>query len=232
MPKHVMNVVTFTGDAKKVREVLEGIQSDKYGYGSIDFNKIVPMPMELNIESSLKTSEGLKAYKDFVYMYTAFGKRTEKELLDIPKEKEEVFLKTREDMDRQAWGLGRQAYRNELKFGVPTWYEWRRDHWGTKRNAYGYDRGCGLLEYNKISFETAWYCPIELIQKISEQYPHVTVKIEWATEMARNAEGRQEYKDGKFESEYYPETREEQNEFSDRIWEEGAVMQNGMDLTL
>lgn len=131
MPNHVMNVVTFNGSNKRVQGILEAIKADEIGYGSIDFNKIDPMPTELNIESGSKTNEGLKYYKDFVYVYTAFAKRTKDELLNIPKEKEGIFLRIRKDIDRKAWELGRQAYRNELKYGAPTWYEWTNKHCGT-----------------------------------------------------------------------------------------------------
>ena len=86
MPNHVMNIVTFNGSNKKMQEILEDIKDDEIGYGSIDFNKIELMPTELNIESGSKTNEGLKYYKDFVYVYTAFTKRTKDELLNIPKE--------------------------------------------------------------------------------------------------------------------------------------------------
>ena len=126
--------------------------------------------------------------------------------------------------------LGRQAYRNELKYGAPTWYEWTNKHWGTKWNAYGYDGGCGLIEDNKISFETAWGSPKELIQKLSEKYPGVTIEVEWAVEFSGSGEGRYEYKDGKLESEYYPETEKEQSEFSDRVWAEGYSAGIGMEL--
>ena len=226
MPNHVMNVVTFNGSKKKVQEILEEIKDDEIGCGSIDFNKIDPMPTELNIESGSKTNEGLKYYKDFVYVYTAFAKRTKDELLNIPKEKEEIFLRVRKDIDRKAWELGRQAYRNELKYGAPTWYEWTNMHWGTKWNAYGYDGGCGLIEDNKISFETAWSSPKELIQKLSEKYPDVKIEVEWAVEFFGSGEGRYEYKDGKLESEYYPETEKEQSEFSNRVWKEGYGAQS------
>lgn len=91
MPNHVMNVVTFNGSNKSVQEILEEIKDDEIGYGSIDFNKIDPMPTELNIESGSKTNEGLKYYKDFVYVYTACEKRTKEDLLNIPKEKEDAF---------------------------------------------------------------------------------------------------------------------------------------------
>ena len=227
MPNHVMNVVKFNGSNKRVQEILEEIKDDEIGYGSINFNKVVPMPTELNIESGSKTNEGLKYYKDFVYVYTAFEKRTKEDLLNIPKEKEEAFLKVRKDIDRKAWELGRQAYRNELKYGAPTWHEWTNKHWGTKWNAYGYDGGCGLMEDNKISFETAWDTPKELIQKLSEKYPDVKIEVEWAVEFMGSGEGRYEYKNGELKSEYYPETEKEQCEFSNRIWEEGYGVQSG-----
>ena len=87
-----------------------------------------------------------------------------------------------------------------------------------------------MIEDNKISFETAWCSPKELIQKLSEKYPGVTIEVEWAVESIGNGEGRYEYKNGKLQSEYYPETEKEQSEFSDRVWEEGYSAGVGMEL--
>ena len=42
MPNHVTNVLTLHGDAARVREVLEAVRQDRLG--SVDFNKILPMP--------------------------------------------------------------------------------------------------------------------------------------------------------------------------------------------
>ena len=64
-----------------------------------DFNTILPMPESLNIEVGSRTEKGLKAYKDFVYVYT-FAGTEEKDLLNIPKEKEEIFLRSRQDIRR------------------------------------------------------------------------------------------------------------------------------------
>ena len=49
-------------------------------------------------------------------------------------------------------------------------------------------------------------------------------------EFAGSGEGRYEYKGGKLESEYYPETEKEQSEFSDRVWAEGYSAGIGMEL--
>ena len=44
MPNHVTNIVRVSGDPEKVKAMFEDIKDDKIGLGSIDFNKVIPMP--------------------------------------------------------------------------------------------------------------------------------------------------------------------------------------------
>ena len=44
MPNHVENIVTLSGDEQEIRRMLERIKSDELGVGTVDFNKIIPMP--------------------------------------------------------------------------------------------------------------------------------------------------------------------------------------------
>jgi len=44
MPNYIHNEVRFSGNQKEVDEVLEFIKNEELGLGSIDFNKIVPIP--------------------------------------------------------------------------------------------------------------------------------------------------------------------------------------------
>lgn len=44
MPNHISNKVKFVGLVEEVKEVLEFIRNDEEGVGTIDFNKITPMP--------------------------------------------------------------------------------------------------------------------------------------------------------------------------------------------
>ena len=44
MPNHVKNVLTLVGDEEKIKELLEAVKNDEYGIGTIDFEKIIPMP--------------------------------------------------------------------------------------------------------------------------------------------------------------------------------------------
>ena len=62
MPNYVENVIRLKGDEQKIREMLEAVKSDKCGLGTIDFNKIIPMPESLKIECGTRTDRGLKAY--------------------------------------------------------------------------------------------------------------------------------------------------------------------------
>ena len=231
MQNNVMNIVSFDCDSKKAKKILEEIKDDEIGYGSIDFNKVVPMPKDLDIDSGVETNNGLRFYEEFVSVYTAYQERTKEELLNIPEEKETIFLRQRNDICFKEWELGRQAYRNTLKYGAPTWYEWRNKNWGTKWNAYGFDLGCGLIEDNKISFETVYGSPVKLIQKLSQKYPDVGIEVEWASGTAGSGEGRYLCKNGAFESKYFFETEKDQSEFSERVWAEGNYAPNNiMDL--
>ena len=66
MPNHVTNVLTLHGEPDQIRAMLEAIRYDDLGIGSVDFNKIIPMPERLNIEAGSQTSAGLKAYQNFI----------------------------------------------------------------------------------------------------------------------------------------------------------------------
>lgn len=44
MPNHVTNVLTIVGDKDIVAKMHEAVKNDKYGLGTIDFNKVVPIP--------------------------------------------------------------------------------------------------------------------------------------------------------------------------------------------
>lgn len=123
MPNHVINLINLKGDKNKIAEMLEAIKTDEFGIGSVDFEKVIPMPESLRIECGSKTTKGLRAYKDFVEVCTFDGANADMDLLNIPEEKEKRFLSMRTDIKMDEWELGRQAFRNEKMYGEPTWYE-------------------------------------------------------------------------------------------------------------
>ena len=222
MPNHVVNHISLQGDPEKIRSMLEAIKSDELGIGSVDFNKIIPMPKSLNIEAGSRTDRGLQAYRDFIDVYT-FARSindTAKALENIPVESEEVFLRQRTDIRRDEWELGRTAWHNIREYGAPTWYDWCVTNWGTKWNAYGYDEnGTDYHDGDSLCFQTAWSAPHPILEKLTEMFPEIELEHEWADEDIGQNCGRRSYKDGKRIEEYYPENETEAIEFACRAWD-------------
>lgn len=217
MPNHVTNSITFKGEEDRILAMLEAVKSDKYGRGSIDFNKLVPRPSSLDIEAGSNTYEGLKAYKGFIEVYKLKGKVTKKELLTIPEEKEKIFLTMRNDIPMKQWELGRAAYRNLLQYGAPTWYEWDIQNWGTKWNAYGYEEGADYSQSKELRFDTACSAPHPILKKLSQRYPDIEITHEWADEDIGINCGRRKYLAGEIKEQFIPHSEKEAKEFAARV---------------
>lgn len=157
MPNHVQNIITLKGDEKKIREMLEAIKNDDYGLGTVDFNKVIPMP---------------------------------------------------ESCD---------------------WYEWSISNWGTKWNAYGYDKNTDYSNNENLYFQTAWSAPHPVLEKLTEIFPDIEFEHEWADEDIGQNCGRYSYTGGERIEEYYPENEAEAIEFACRIWDYDPAE---LDLTL
>lgn len=56
-------------------------------------------------------------------------------------------------------------------------YEWCCNHWGTKWNAYEI-----AVDYDTISFQTAWSTPHPIFEELSKRMPGVTIEVEYADE--------------------------------------------------
>lgn len=219
MPNHVMNVLTLRGEPEQLLQLMESVKYDRLGAGSVDFNKIIPMPETLDIEAGSRTDRGLKFYRAFVEVYTLGGTCNMDRLAMIPKESEEIFLRQRADIPVDEWELGKTAWNNLQRYGAPTWYEWCTQHWGTKWNSYGYDEGargdadCGLR------FQTAWSAPHPVLQKLTEQFLNVEIAHRWADEdLGRNC-GQRIYYGGSCIEAYYPEAYAEGLSFAAELWE-------------
>ena len=210
MPNHVTNVLTLHGESEQIRAMLEAIRYDGLGIGSVDFNKIIPMPERLNIEAGSQTSAGLKAYQNFIEVYTLGGTIHQDDLGNIPRKSEEVFFRQRSDIRPREWKLGKAAWNNIRLYGAPTWYEWCNQHWGTKWNSYGY--GEAKVDYQEgdaLNFLTAWSAPHPVMEKLAEMFPNVEIEHEWADEDIGHNCGRYRYQNGVRIEEWFPETERE-----------------------
>ena len=216
-----MNHLHLSGDQQRIDELLKSVKGED---SVLDFNKIIPMPESLNIECGSRTDRGLKAYKDFVYVYT-FAGTEEKDLLNIPKEKEDAFLRARQDIRRDEWELGRTAFQNEQKYGASSWYDWRINNWGSKWSAYNTE----IVEDNTIEFNTAWSDVKPIILALSEKFPDVEMKYQWSDEDIGCNMGDVTFKDGEcVDSIEFEACSKEAFEFAAEMWglnleEEGLV---------
>ena len=220
MPNHVENHIEFNGDKQQIDAMLKKIGSDKYGIGTIDFKKIISMPETLNIEAGSRTDHGLKAYREFIEVYTAGRSYNEalKALENIPTESENAFLRQRTDIKRDEWELGKTAWQNIQKYGAPTWYEWSITNWGTKWNAYGYEEGTDYSACDELTFQTAWSAPHPILRKLSEMFPEIVFKHRWADEDIGMNCGERFYLGGEKIDEFIPEGIRA-TEFALEVWD-------------
>ena len=230
MRNHVTNRIQVSGPSEIIAEMLERVKDDKLGLGTVDFNKIIPMPEPLNIVAGSRTDEGLQLYKDFVEVYI-IGESLQGidpmcvDTLSIPQKSEDAFLEYRKEhvkpIDPEVWKLGKTAYQNIRQFGSPTWYEWSIQHWGTKWNAYDYeedhDYAEDFNESNELRFQTAWNAPGPIMSKLAEMFPQLTFEHRWADEDLGKNCGRQTFQNGESIEEYYPDDGKEAIEFAAEV---------------
>ena len=75
--------------------------------------------------------------------------------------------------------------------GLPDWYSWCCDHWGTKWNA------CEPQTTDwGFTFNTAWSTPLPVIEALSKKFPTVAFSVEFADEDLGNNCGIYTYENG------------------------------------
>ena len=209
MPNYVTNKIRYRGSQTQIDDMLESIKNDVIGKGSIDFSKLVPRPIELDIEAGSGTFRGMKEYSDFLDEYAEKNNIKDLKASAVPESAENAYLNEHKDIYKGDWTLGRQAIRNTEKYGWPTWYEWNINNWGTKWNACGYDDEYDYSHEEQLTFDTAWSPPHPILEKLSEKYPAIRFEHEWADEDIGQNCGRCEYMGGQRIDVYVPTKHDE-----------------------
>lgn len=145
----VINRLTFDCPEDRFKQILSEIcydnnsDSDQKGIGTIDFNKITPMPESLNIECGSNTDDGINLYLTSINPsvdYFGSEKLDRKQLNGIVEklhklnryssyethlspDKTKVMSKHRSADELVQ--LGKTAVENLLNYGALTWYDWR-----------------------------------------------------------------------------------------------------------
>lgn len=222
MPNWVANRLIIEGEGAE--ELLRALLvEDKEASDGVqfDFNKILPMPKELNIISGTITNRCAALYLMSInpnIEHYGGEKVGEKEYFEIVQKvissdsyilsELNLFIKDIEEYEKlvfsyeeggkkfdkeKALSYGKQAVDNILKYNAMTWYSWCSSdkNWGTKWNA------CEtMVEGNSVRFNTAWSDIRGLIRKLSEQFPKNSFVYEYCEEQPGYYCGVIHYKNG------------------------------------
>ena len=196
MPNHIQNRLQFIGTKKDVDDIMFHISSEdltrrvlfeKYSTkedeifdnrAQIDFNKIVPMPKEINIEIGSTVENAVR------------------NSLKIGNNGYEVISQTPLNFSDEYWNQYIQCLNNVKKYGYIYWYDWALANWNTKWN--GYSQNETRNNENTIYFQTANSSPVELIKKLSTMFPRVTLRFDYSDEDSGSNTGKLTIKNGEF----------------------------------
>lgn len=89
------------------------------------------------------------------------------------------------------------------KYGKNNWLDWSIANWGTKWNAFSFDDD-DHFSNSTITFVTANNAPVPIVQRLSEMYPDITMRHQWADDNVGYNCGQRIYKAGSVIEEFYP----------------------------
>ena len=138
-----------------------------------DFNKIVPMPKELEeysphlaIVTAVEAKYQTPVSGNILLASMQFASR-EKASYDFNEADQKLF---------------ERGCRNYEEVGYIYWYDWTSDMWGTKWNAYD----CEKKSDNVFLFDTAWSGVPKLIKKMAKEFPDIEIFYEYSDEDTGN----------------------------------------------
>lgn len=199
MPNYVINKVTINGSVETISKIKEQILNYDDGQGNtrdFSFQTIIPRPKSLDIESSTmvdKAIEYIRANDD------------EKALIESA-----YFLD--KDYREKYISLANKAIENIKKYGYKDWYDWSRNNWGTKWDAFETS-----VDFDDtticLTFQTAWSTPEPVFFELAEQYPDIAIEVEYASEdICGGYCGTYDYEDGSWVH------SDEDLEFACKMW--------------
>lgn len=203
MPNWVRTRLTFNGKQNRVAEIKELVKTTgKNDEGKdytheFDFNKVIPMPEELNIPSSSSGNWGMK-YLLLNAKSSILWSEDDRSFMErMEKQKEE-----NPDRFNEMIELGKKYLSNISKYGCTTWYKWSCNNWGTKWNA------CEVewIADNCVEFETAWSFCFPIVEKLSKLFPDVAIEFSYADEDSGSNTGTGTIKNGEEIDCEYPDT--------------------------
>ena len=195
MPNYVKNILTITATKEQLDNLLNEVKSED---SCFDFNKIIPMPKSLDIESGSRTQlsydyHSYKRNKELLPVLESYFKKYQQEIKDNDFEKFLEYLLKEKIVDEK---YAKTVYENKEKYGHTDWYSWSIANWGTKWNAIE-----PTIQDNIIEFDTAWSSPLPIIEKLAAKFPQVKITHKWADEDIGSNVGMMVYEYGEVSEE-------------------------------
>jgi len=167
---------------------LEACRQAHFAQG-FDFNSIVPMPPELEIEESSAVTTGYAAlYGDWTEpaAYWTWKEAAASLGLPFPLQSREQLLACIRSLDCAEMYLApaRQFKENVEKYGHGSWYGWCKEHWGTKWNAEEPSVSAELGQLT-VRFTAAGAAPKKVLVALSKRWPSLEVHVQYADEHGR-----------------------------------------------
>lgn len=192
MPNWVETQIRIRGKQETIDKLAETVKSDDNVF---DFEKIIPMPEELNIVDGSYGEKGMRYILLMAdqHLFTGNDEKFINEMEELKKNDPDTFNKCID--------LGKQYLSNIAKYGYATWYNWCRINWGTKWNSSDseYD-GCGCY-----MFRTAWSFCYPVIEKLSSMFPELEIEFWYADEDCGYNTGHGIFKGGELVLEDFPD---------------------------
>lgn len=188
MPNWVKNIIHMEGIAR------EPIFVEEDGGKHFEFDKLIPMPESLKVDSGSMTDENIVYYlterctipvRKLPPDKEALMKTLVKNTFAGEKWPEEVFhrvmaqaFEESDDRRQKRYDTGKTYISNYQLYGATTWYDWCCQNWGTKWSA------CHtvIIDEDTIEFDTAWSNPEPILLKLAEMYPDRKIEHWWADE--------------------------------------------------
>lgn len=224
MPNHIQNRLKVVGKENEVQNLLSSIKG-KMDDGSeiaMDFNKIKPMPegMNLQVHSGIKMwVEICTGQIDFAQLFNPppsspsemfkngnYGSLTSR--MGASTAMQHLTGKRKgnvKDFTAEEFEMFVQCLKNYREYGSTSWYEWAKENWGTKWNAYGQNDKRNTED--TIYFQTAWSPPLQLMAELSSKFPNVELHFDYADEDSGSNAGKIKLKGGEAIEVFQPDNQ-------------------------
>lgn len=176
MPNHVTNIIHAP------RHVLESLINDD---GHVDFNKVVSFQgrfdwngIRLDAEQAAEAITKAPLSENPIIASLERQNRSDVDVLKMNDEGFEQFVR---------------MLRNKRQTGFFHTMDFAREKWGTKWNAYSQKLS---IDDGFIQFDTAWSCPVALLEALSVKHPGVDIFVKYADEDHGSNCGTMTIKDG------------------------------------